>query len=92
MEITNWPKDDGWITEYDKRRLECEFSNLVQFERFFGHMSRKQKAARMGCSEGHYNQMQRKHGLETGGKNEEIIKSTICRGDTLDVWSYFICR
>jgi len=92
IEFINMSKNDRWIIDYEKKKLETEFINLVMFERYFSHMSRTQKATRAGMSEGHYNRLKQKHGLQKGGKNEEIINSTICRDNVLDVWSWFICR
>ena len=90
IELVNCSIDQRWLTDHKKRKKEKEFVNLVQFERYFGHLKRKQKAAKMGMSEGHYNTIMKLHGLNEGGRNEEIINSTICRGNVLSVWSYFI--
>ncbi len=92
MDVLEFTTDSRWITDFKKRKLEKEFVNLVQFERYFGHLSRREKAAKMGASKGYYNAAKKKHGLNKGGKNEEIINSPICqRRDVLNVWSYFIC-
>ena len=88
--LENKVEDDRWITDYESTKKAKKLINLVEFERYFGNMSRKGKAARMGCSEDSYNQIKKEYGLNEGGKHEELINSTIFRGKVMKVWSELI--
>ena len=57
----NWPTDYSWLTFYKLKKGIVDYNKFMEFEKYFGHLSVKDRARRMGVSRGHYDQLIRKY-------------------------------
>jgi len=75
--LTNCCIDDRWITHWKEERERRIRRIFLDFEKYFGHMTTKQKIARMGVGRFHYTRLKKKYKPFTKEEldNEDIIEN-----------------